>query len=217
MSEQIMRLRTSRCLFDYWNGVRGGRLAPQRFEIEPSSISELLPETFILDCDNVSSYRFRLAGTRICEQLGREFRGANLLDFWSADDREALDSLLNGIISDGSVGVVSFEAVADEERSARFEMTLMPLIHSSRSVNRMLGSITAVEPPYWLGSVPIHHQFINQVDVVFPGGQPYFLQDEDIAEAPVFAHGGGYTVAGDSRRKFRVFEGGRSSNGGSTG
>ncbi len=211
-----MQLQTSRSLYAYWNGVRGCRLAPQRFEIEPSRISDLLPETFILDCDNVSSYRFRLAGTRICDHLGRELRGINLLDLWSADDREALDSLLNGVMTDGAVGVVSFEAVADAERSARFEMTLMPLIHSSRSVNRLLGSMTAVEPPYWLGSVPIHHQLINQVDLVFPGGMPHFLQDGDVVEAPMFAHGSGHTIAGDARRRFRVIEGGRSSTDGVT-
>ncbi len=89
-----MKERTSQHLFAYWNTVRGDRVAPRRFEIEPSRIAGVLPETFILEREARGDYRFRLAGTRICEQFGREFRGANLLDLFAADDRETIAALL---------------------------------------------------------------------------------------------------------------------------
>ena len=44
-----MQQRTNQILFAYWNDVRGERLAPRRFEIEPARIATILPETFILE------------------------------------------------------------------------------------------------------------------------------------------------------------------------
>ncbi len=209
MSEQVMQQNTNKLLYAYWNEVRKDRMAPERIEIEPSSISSLLAEMFIIDCSVTSRHRFRLAGTKICDQLGRELRGVDLRSFWNKQDREALDGLLQCIVMDGAVGVVSFDVIADSERWARFEMTLMPLTHSSRSVNRILGAISAIDPPYWLGTASIQDHRLHQLDLIFPGGQPHFLQDR--AALSVFAQQGDFTIVGDHERKFRVFEGGRSS------
>ena len=77
-----MRSKTSQILFNYWNDVRQNRLAPKRFEIEPSRIAPILSETFILERLDWDSYRFRLAGTRICDEFGVEFRGTDFLDGW---------------------------------------------------------------------------------------------------------------------------------------
>ena len=82
-----MKQRTSHILFNYWNDVRGDRLAPRRFDIEPSRISKILAETFILERVDSHTYVFRLAGTKICEQFGIEFRGRNFLDFAGDSDR----------------------------------------------------------------------------------------------------------------------------------
>ena len=52
------------------------------FEVEPAKIAALLPETFIAEGAGLLGCRFRLAGTKICEQFGRELRGADLLGLW---------------------------------------------------------------------------------------------------------------------------------------
>ena len=44
-----MQQPTSSQLYAYWDHVRNGRVAPRRFEIEPSMIAAVLPETFIVD------------------------------------------------------------------------------------------------------------------------------------------------------------------------
>jgi len=65
-----MQQPTSRQLYAYWDGIRNGRIAPRRFEIEPARIASLLPETFIAECTGLLGFRFRLAGTKICEHFG---------------------------------------------------------------------------------------------------------------------------------------------------
>ena len=81
--DRKMKQKTSQILYAYWNGVRGERMAPRRFEIEPARIATILPETFILERLDTDTFVYRLAGTRMCEQFGCEFRGANFLDGWN--------------------------------------------------------------------------------------------------------------------------------------
>ena len=44
-----MRHAASESLYAYWNEVRRGRLAPERLEIQPARIGNLLLDTFILE------------------------------------------------------------------------------------------------------------------------------------------------------------------------
>jgi hypothetical protein len=107
-----MQQPTSRQLYAYWDRVRNGRVAPRRFEIEPAKIAALLPQTFIVENAGMLGYRFRLAGTKICEQFGRELRGADLLGLWDAKDPDAVASLLRNIFADAAVGYGRFRAYA---------------------------------------------------------------------------------------------------------
>lgn len=169
-----MQQPTSRQLYAYWDHIRNGRLAPRRFEIEPAKIAALLPETFIAEGAGLLGMRFRLAGTKICEQFGRELRGSDFLSLWTARDRDALASLLRNVLVDAAVAHGEFRAYTDAGREARFEFMLMPLIHTGETINRLLGTITAIEPAFWLGSEPLTRFEIAAVGLHWPDGAPAF-------------------------------------------
>jgi len=191
-----MQQPTSRQLYAYWDRVRNGRVAPRRFEIEPAKIAALLPETFIAEGAGTLGHRFRLAGTRICEQFGRELRGADLLSLWEDADRDAVASLLRTVFADAAVGYGRFKAYTHTDRQANFEFVLLPLIHTGEAINRILGAITAIEPPFWLGAEPLLRQEIVELNTHWPDGAPAFMAQ------------GGAEVISLARRRFRVLEGG---------
>jgi hypothetical protein len=195
-----MQQPTSRQLYAYWDRVRNGRLAPRRFEIEPAKIAALLPETFIAESAGQLGYRFRLAGTKICEQFGRELRGADLLSLWEQEDRESVASLLRSVFTDAAVGHGLFRAYARTNRQAGFELVLMPLIHTGETVNRILGAITAIEPPFWLGAEPLLRQEIVELHLHWPDGAPSVPR-------------GGAEIVRLARSRFRVYEGGLAEGG----
>jgi hypothetical protein len=170
-----MQQPTSLQLYAYWDRVRNGRFAPRRFEVEPAKIAALLPETFIAEGAGLLGCRFRLAGTRICEQFGRELRGADLLSLWQDTDRDAVASLLRTVLTDGAVGYGNFTAYTRTERHTDFEFVLLPLIHTGDAINRILGAITAIEPPFWLGSEPLVRQEIVALNLHWPDGSPAFM------------------------------------------
>ena len=100
-----MRHKTTQALYSYWNGLRGPRLAPRRFEIEPGSIGDILPDTFILERHDAATFPYRLAGTRLCERFKREFRGQNFLSGWTAAEIDILRSRLNAISVQGGAAL----------------------------------------------------------------------------------------------------------------
>ncbi len=102
-----MKHKTSKALFAYWDAVRAGRAAPLRFEIDPSKISAILPYTFILERIDAENYRFRLAGTRMCEIFGHELRGTNFLDGWETIDRLPLLRQFSTMTRQASAGIVN--------------------------------------------------------------------------------------------------------------
>ncbi|MEC9368081.1 MAG: PAS domain-containing protein [Pseudomonadota bacterium] len=198
-----MEHSTSKALFDYWNRVRGSRPAPERFEIEPSHIAAILPDTFVVEHSGRTQLRFRLAGSRICAQFGQELRGTDLLDLWSRDDREAMETLVVNVVEEHAVATATFVSTRDDGRSLTSELILLPLLHGSSKVNRMIGAISSAENPYWLGTAPFVSHAIDKLDLVWPDGPPWVAREAASANDRSFA------VAGDGKRRFRVYDGGR--------
>lgn len=193
-----MQQATTKELYAYWDAIRNGRIAPRRFEIEPAKIAGLLRETFIAECTGLLGMRFRLAGTRLCHQFGRELRGDDFLGFWSHEDREAISSVVHNIVNDGAVGYGRFVGMTESNREAAFEFVLLPLIHTGSSINRLLGAITAIDPPFWLGAEPLIAFETSDLGIHWPGEAPAFLAHNS-AEA-----------ARRARQRFYVVEGGLS-------
>lgn len=191
-----MQQPTSRQLYAYWDCVRNGRVAPRRFEIEPARIAAFLPETFIAQSTGRLGFRFRLAGTKICEQFGRELRGCDFLSLWSHDDRDALASIVRNVFTDAAVGHGLFRAYTQTNRQAQFELLLMPLIHTGKTINRLLGAITAIEPPFWLGTEALQRQELIELHLHWPDGAPPLIANEETG------------IASFTRRRFRVLDGG---------
>lgn len=204
-----MKNRTSQLLYGYWNEVRGDRLAPSRFEIEPSRISEILSETFILERGHGQTYPFRLAGTKICEYFGLELRGRDILDLVLDEDREALEPMLQAVTEQGAVAVLCIEAQDQHARPVTFEVLVMPLLHGEPTVQRYLGSITAIDPPVWLGHEKLEPSGLLQQTTIWPDGRPHAVIERSRRQAPFLPAFANARVVRQNRRQFRILDGGR--------
>jgi hypothetical protein len=207
-----MRHKTSKVLYAYWNGVRRDRIAPQRFEIDPSRIGAILPHTFILERHDAEHFCFRLAGTRICEIFGRELRGTNFLDGWEAIDRLPLLRMFSTLTRQGSGGVVHMEVAAPAEAGVECEVLLLPLRHTRDEIDRVLGSFSPMHAPGWLGYSPITSKRILANRLVWPDGDPLptisRVPNPRAADPAIVTERASRIVRSEHRR-FRVFDGGR--------
>jgi hypothetical protein len=203
-----MKTRTAQVLYGYWNDVRGDRLAPRRFEIEPARIADILPETFILERADRSDLRYRLAGTRICEQFGIEFRGRSFFEDWPASDLGAVAETTDRILHDGGVGLLTLSASTPTGKRAVFEVLMLPLTHTRDAVERILGSVTVVDEQPWLGSEPLAARTLIAHEVIWPEGRPHLLAAGLHRQTVFHPHQRDARIVRSDRRQFRVYDGG---------
>lgn len=206
-----MKSKTSQLLFAYWNEVRRDRLAPRRFEIEPSRITPLLSETFILERLDSETYRYRLAGTRICEQFDTELRGTNFLDGWSAEDRITLARQMQAAAQQGGVIVATFDTHSFGAVTGTYECLLLPLLHTRENVDRFVGAMTQLsaaavaetaEPPRTTS------RRLRDVELIWPDGKPHAVVNSLNRQVPFLPHVRNARIVRSDRRQFRVYEGG---------
>jgi hypothetical protein len=194
-----MQHTESRTLFAYWNGLRAGRPAPDRAEIEPREIAPVLGDTFILEGDRTGHLVYRLAGSRICQIFARDMKGADFLSGFGADDQRRVMRTLGDAHAAQAGLLLSFSAATAEERSVALEAAVLPLVHRGRIGARMIGCLSAAEQPYWMGRDPIVRMTLASARLIWPTWHP--ASDSETAAATAAVVLGG-------RPALRVIQGG---------
>ena len=144
-----MKHPSNRELLDYWNERRGSRLAPERADIEPSAIRQVLGDTFVLETDAMGHYPFRLAGTRLCALFGRELKSESFVKLWERSGQTAMRELLAVVMEEktGVVASVTGSIGSAPRRSARSSSAC-----SATSARRSKRRRSRVLPPQPAGS-----------------------------------------------------------------
>ncbi|MCP8881886.1 PAS domain-containing protein [Devosia sp. XJ19-1] len=163
-----MQMPSTKTLYTYWNTIRGSRSAPDRRDIDPTRIREALANTFILETDGADKFSFRLAGSHLCTSYCRELKGRSFSALWHDRDGDAMDTLLRAVTEDHAVALVTFQGTTALQTKVSFETILMPLRHNGSTHTRILGAMTALDEPYWLGVQPVLEQRITGLRLIWP-------------------------------------------------
>lgn len=143
-------------IYTYWNNLRGNREAPDRREIEPSDIREILGDTFILEMDpTYRSVSFRLAGTRLCNAYNRELKGLGFLALWDEKDNLGVFNAIRQVHEDNRPCAISSLAHTECNRFVEYEIMLLPLQNGNESSKRVLGTASPLNSKMWLGAQPL--------------------------------------------------------------
>jgi hypothetical protein len=183
-----MKHPTSRMLFSYWDALRGDRTAPERGEIEPGAIRHILADTFILEVGADNRATFRLGGTRLCALFGRELQGEALHELWPAEAQHEMLHFID-IVRDETAGLVAGVAGATNDRATvDLEMVLLPLRHRGKTHARIIGALSAMTLPPWIGLHPITHLETVSHRVIWPCGRPVAPPTIDETATDIRAH-----------------------------
>jgi hypothetical protein len=149
-----MRQLVTKELYAYWSDLKGARAAPDRSDIDPAAIRQVLADTFIIEVDAQCAFPIRLCGTRLNALWLADQKGGSFLDLWREEDRRTVAAALLTVIDGITPVVAGARALAADTQSLDLELLLLPLRHFGKTHSRLLGSLAPSFQPDWLGRRP---------------------------------------------------------------
>lgn len=167
-----MKNMSTRLVFDYWDGLRGERAAPERGEIEPGALRHALADTFVLENEPIGPV-FRLAGTRLCALFGGELRGRAFVALWpDVESQGDMRRLVQTVMDETAGAVAGLSAETRTGTPIYLELLLLPLRYRGRTHARVLGALSPALPPDWLGLETLATMRMISLRMIWPSSQP---------------------------------------------
>lgn len=126
-------------LLDAWNTWRGDRTIPERADVDPVDIPDLLPNLILLDVER-TDYRFRLVGEQISKRYASRLKGKCIGDVMSGsaldetlyEHRRCAEDRLAVLISQGR------DLISTEDARAYIRL-ILPLGSSGPRASHIIG------------------------------------------------------------------------------
>jgi hypothetical protein len=124
----------------YWTALRRGDDIPNRSQIDPRGLENILSQTFILERVAPGIARFRLAGQKVNEMAGMEVRGMPVTAFFTPDARKQMSAALEHMFESPAIVEIEMQTEPSRMRGRReARMLLLPLRSDLGDVSRALG------------------------------------------------------------------------------
>ncbi|WP_411035404.1 PAS domain-containing protein [Shinella sp. BYT-45] len=136
-----MQTKAATALYDYWTRQRGERAVPLRSAIEPADVAAILPDIFLLEHGRLHAPRFRLAGTRICAQFGRELKGMDFASLFAPDQRSRMARIAENVMAEAAPAVLEIQLVDGALDTTQAEIVLLPLATKGKTADRIIGTL----------------------------------------------------------------------------
>ena len=140
-----MKHPSSREFFAYWDAKRGDARAPDRSEIQPDAVRDLLGDIFVLSYDNQAGYPFRVAGTRVSALLGRDLKDASFSALFAPDSRREIEELVSYVAEEMLAAIAGITATAKDGTTAHLELLLLPFNNRAHAPISLTGVLAPFE------------------------------------------------------------------------
>jgi hypothetical protein len=145
-----MKHPSSREFFTYWDEKRGAARAPDRSEIEPGAVRELLGDIFVLSYDAAAGHPFRVAGTRVCALVGRDLKDRSFSALFAADARREIEDVIAVVAEEMLAAVAGITATSEDGSPAHLELLLLPFSARAHTPLSLTGPIAPFESEHRL-------------------------------------------------------------------
>jgi hypothetical protein len=137
----------SRALFRFWEAARAERSAPRRDEIDLTRLRPVIANLAIIErAPGRLAYRWRLAGTGICEIYRQEITGRSVLEGWNDFERDVISRFLEGVTTRLQPCVMRFRLHTDRGQLVGTEFIGLPILAHSGAVH-VFGGLFAFRDP----------------------------------------------------------------------
>ena len=128
---------------DAWKRVAAGRLAPRREEITPALLRSVLPSIWMIDViDGGKDFRFRFAGDRVIQFMGRRYAGELLSDHIDVPFFQRMKAILSECVSrKAPVAAGPLRSNLRGKDFLEMEVVVMPLSEDGEAVSCLFGAM----------------------------------------------------------------------------
>jgi len=140
-----MKHPASRQFFAYWDAKRGDARAPDRSEIEPGAVRELLGDIFVLSCDHENGFPFRVAGTRVSALLGRDVKDTSFSALFAEQGRREIEDIITYVAEEMLAAIAGITATSEDGRTAHLELLLLPFNNRAHTPISLTGLLAPFE------------------------------------------------------------------------
>jgi len=126
----------------YWEGLRDDDVIPQRSQINPRGIEQVLSSTFLIERVAAGVARFRIAGMNFSDVMGMEVRGLPISTLFMPGARAELTPKLEQVFAGPSMMTMDVLAAAGLGRPAlTARLMILPLRDDAGQITMALGCI----------------------------------------------------------------------------
>ena len=128
-------------LYDYWDEKRAGRRAPQRADIDPTEIPQLLANMFICDVlRDPLDYRYVLSGTELTRAFGMDLKGKTFAEVFSGPSAAAIRAVYDSVVETWEPRLTVHDASWIDKEFLTYSRLLLPLSEDGKTVSKLFGA-----------------------------------------------------------------------------
>ncbi len=140
-----MKHPSNREFFAYWDGKRAHARAPDRSDIDPNAVRELLGDIFVLSYDHEIGFPFRVAGTRVCALLGRDLKDRSFSALFATESRREIEDIITYVAEEMLPAIAGLTATAEDGSRAHLELLLLPFNNRAHAPVSLTGLLAPFE------------------------------------------------------------------------
>lgn len=165
-----MKHPSNREFFAYWDEKRGTARAPDRSDIEPSALRDLLADIFVLSYDADLGFPFRVAGTRVCALFGRDVKDVSLAALFADAARREIEEIVSVVAEDTLPAIAGLTATAQDGATSHLELLLLPFSARAHTPISLTGLLAPFETnPGVLGKLSLTSwRYLHQPEKILP-------------------------------------------------
>lgn len=150
----------SRALFSFWETMRAAEAAPRRGALDLKQIRHLVPNLMIIEPHPpTGGFRWRLAGTAICNLYQLELTGADALFGWDNFETDVIKRFFNGVVHGFQPCLLRFRMFTDLHQLVGVELIGLPLQARNGSI-QVFGGVFPFRETQTLG-----HSSISAIEL----------------------------------------------------
>lgn len=138
----------TRLLFRYWETVRSEKAAPRRQDLDLRQIKSLLPNLVIIEKRlDTGAYKWRLAGTDVCQLFGREITATDALFLGDDFEKSTVKRMYDSVRTRLQPCLLRYRLITEHQSVIGVEQLGLPLLNATESQAFVFGGIFPFHEP----------------------------------------------------------------------